>query len=167
MKRRSMLMRLFSLCGFAAPGLNAVAESVMPSSGGMNPVVINGLPRGWIGLAVVGDDDKLWYPPRRQVDRLRTDGLHTIEWDEIEEGDWVLITDFNDHGRAHNQESFISRGTPDGSVDSVGWPCKVDPIELDVFWGMAKRMNDMRVAAQKMNYKWKSVSVPDTTSRHG
>ena len=155
MKRRSMLMRLLGLCGFAAPGLNAVADMIGKSNG-----------PGWIGLAIVGQhpQPKLWYPPRRKVERLRNDGLHEIKWEEIEPDDWVLITDYNELGRPYNQEAFVALSRPVGDVDPVGVPVTCEPIALSRFWGMAKSMDQHRIA-QMVDRKWESVT--DAHWHHG
>lgn len=174
MKRRSVLMRLLGLCGFAVPGLNAVADMIGKSNGS-----------GWIGLAIIndgkarGDCGGYEVPPafKLDADAIQSYSLGKFDysgrftekidpewgpmrcrWEDILPGDWILITDRNERGSPIHQSAFVAKGKPDTS-DPMTMPVKAVVVPLDMFWDHVADMNKRREDPDHEVADWDAIAI--------
>lgn len=164
-QRRSMLMRLFGLFGFASTGLNVITEACAAVGGDSLAIRPRLTPKQ---RAYVVDALKKSFrkgpldASGRYVDRIEDGrGVQMIRWDHIKPGDWLLITDRNELGCPYQQTACIAVSAPDLTEPDT-MPFEMTVISRDEFWVHAANVEYIRKMEGQLTYnKWRSHEVMD------
>ena len=83
-------------------------------------------------LALMAKTTETGTPRSKRIFGKRTPhGVVHVEWNHIAVGDWILMSEWNEHGLAASQEAWIVRFAPSGENRDVASCLN---LTLDEFW---------------------------------